>query len=211
MPSRERTTGAWSPSTLYKEEAKVGDARERTLRTAYDLFSAHGISACGIDRVIDEAGVAKMTLYRHFGSKDELVLAVLDRREERWTRGWLEEEIRRRARTPTNRLLACFDVLADWFAHEDFEGCLFLNTLVETHDISSPIGAACRVRLATVRGILAELADDAGVREPAEFASQWQLLMWGAILGASYDFRTAAPPARELGILLLKREGLAVR
>lgn len=207
--SQKRSSSSSHASTLYKEAAHVDNARERVLRTAYDLFCARGVGAVGIDRIIEAAGVAKMTLYRNFRSKDELVLAVLERREERWTRGWLETEIMRRARTPVPRLLACFDALGDWFATDDYEGCLFINTLVETHDMSmsSPIGADCVARLATVRGIIEQLTRDAAARNASELAHRWQLLMMGAILGASYD-RDAAKRAKDLAARLLAQEGL---
>ena len=72
--------------------AEKPSARERILDTAYDLFSRHGIRAVGVDRIIESSGVAKMSLYRNFHSKDALVLAFLERREERWTKEWLVAE-----------------------------------------------------------------------------------------------------------------------
>src|SRR6187402_3319099 len=101
--------------------------RERILDTAYELFSRHGTRAVGVDRIIEEAGTAKMTLYRNFASKDDLIMAFLERREELWTRGWLQAEVQRRATEPRERLLAIFDVFGDWFALPDFEGCSFIN------------------------------------------------------------------------------------
>src|SRR6266498_5045721 len=89
-------------------------ARERILRTAYDLFARRGTRGVGIDEVIDRAGVAKATLYRHFPSKDDLVLAFLQRRERRWTLEFIEAEARRRGSTPEGRLLAIFDVFDEW-------------------------------------------------------------------------------------------------
>jgi AcrR family transcriptional regulator len=74
--------------------------RERVLETAYRLFSRHGTRAVGVDRIIAESGVAKMTLYRNFASKDDLILAFLELREERWTRGWLQDTVEARAATP---------------------------------------------------------------------------------------------------------------
>ena len=74
--------------------------RERVLETAYRLFSRHGTRAVGVDRIIAESGVAKMTLYRNFASKDELILAFLERREERWTRDWLRATVEGRSATP---------------------------------------------------------------------------------------------------------------
>ena len=73
----------------------MADGRERILETAYELFSRHGTRAVGVDRIVAEAGTAKMTLYRNFASKDELIVAFLAAREERWTRGWLQAEVER--------------------------------------------------------------------------------------------------------------------
>src|ERR1700744_6389335 len=118
------------------------DGRERILETAYALFARHGPRGIGVDRIVAEAGTAKMTLYRNFASKDELVLAFLARREERWTRGWLQAEVERRAQTPAQRLLAIFDVFGEWFARADFEGCSFINVMLELADREDPVRAA---------------------------------------------------------------------
>src|SRR3954468_18483850 len=84
-------------------------ARERILDTAYELFSRHGTRAVGVDRIIAECGIAEMTLYRNFPSKDALILAFLERRDELWTRAWLQAEAQRRGAPPAERLLAIFD------------------------------------------------------------------------------------------------------
>src|SRR5215217_1589645 len=97
------------------------DARERILETAYELFSQRAIRDVGIDEVIERADVAKATLYRHFPSKDELVLAFLERREEIWTKGLIEAEARRRGQTPEEQLLSIFDIFDEWFHRDDFE------------------------------------------------------------------------------------------
>src|SRR5919108_4448369 len=84
--------------------------RERLLDTAYELFSKRGIRGVGIEEVIERAGVAKATLYRHFPSKDDLVLAFLERREQHWTDDIHEAQARHRDGEPEDRLLAIFDV-----------------------------------------------------------------------------------------------------
>src|SRR5262245_31080619 len=95
--------------------ARAGSsARDRVLAAAYDLFSRHGIRAVGIDAIIEHSQVARMTLYRHFESKEELVLAFLRQRESLWTTAWLTVEVERRAATPRERLLAIFDVFGEW-------------------------------------------------------------------------------------------------
>src|SRR6201984_3249112 len=81
-------------------------ARARILAAAYELFSRNGIQAVGIDAVISRSGVARQTLYRHFASKQDLVLAFLERREQFWTRRWLEDEVRARASDPAAPVLA---------------------------------------------------------------------------------------------------------
>ena len=184
--------------------------RERVLATAYELFSKHGTRAVGVDRIIAESGVAKMTLYRNFASKDELILAFLERREAQWTRGWLQAEVERRAATPGGRLLAIFDTFGEWFAVEGFEGCSFINVMLEIVEPGHPVRAAAVEHLAQIRSFLAGLAAEAGVEDPDAFARQWHILMKGSIVAAAEGDVHAAARARELGALLLERHGVVI-
>jgi AcrR family transcriptional regulator len=149
------------------------------------------------------AGTAKMSLCRHFGSKDELVLAFLRRREREWTRDWLEPAVVARAADPRARLLAIFDVFHDWFQADDFEGCSFINVLLE-----SPPGSVAREaaagHLAVIRTILARLGAEAGLAEPERFARTWHFLMKGSIVTAQEGHRGAALEARQAGELILR-------
>jgi AcrR family transcriptional regulator len=183
--------------------------RERVLQTAYELFSRHGTRAVGVDRIIAESGVAKMTLYRNFASKDDLILAFLERREERWTRDWLQATVERRAETPAQRLLAIFDTFGEWFAREDFEGCSFINVMLEIDDPGSPVRRESVRQLSEIRGFLGGLAKDAGVEDVDGFARQWHILMKGCIVAAAEGDELAAGRARELGALLLAHHGIA--
>jgi AcrR family transcriptional regulator len=187
-----------------------GPARERILETAYDLFSRHGIRAVGVDRIIAESGVAKMSLYRHFPSKDDLVLAFLARREERWTEGWLKAEVERREETGAGRLLAIFDVFGEWFQDPEFEGCSFINVLLEFDEAGHPIRVASVEHLAAIRGHIAGFAEQAGIEDTDAFARQWHILMKGSIVSAGEGDKQAAARARELGKLLLASRGVAV-
>jgi AcrR family transcriptional regulator len=189
---------------------ETASGRERVLATAYELFSRHGTRAVGVDRIIEESGVAKMTLYRNFASKDELILAFLERREEQWTRGWLQSEVEERASTPAGRLLAIFDTFGEWFAIDGFEGCSFINVMLEVTDPGHPVRDAAVSHLAAIRAFLADLAQDAGVEDPDAFARQWHILMKGSIVAAAEGDVQAAARARELGTLLLARHGIAV-
>jgi AcrR family transcriptional regulator len=182
--------------------------RERILEAAYPLFSRSGIRAVGVDKIVAAAGVAKMTLYRNFPSKDELALAFLAMREERWTRAWLWEEVRTRAEAPGDRLLAIFDVFGEWFEREDFEGCSFINVLLEQDDQEDPVRAATVTHLANIRELIQELARDAGIEDTDAFSRQWHILMKGSIVAAGEGDRLAARRARELGTLLLERLGV---
>jgi AcrR family transcriptional regulator len=182
--------------------------RERVLATAYDLFAKHGTRAVGVDRIIAESGVAKMTLYRNFASKDELILAFLERREELWTRAWLQADVERRASTPGGRLLAIFDTFGEWFEVDGFEGCSFINVMLELPEPGHPVRDACVRHLAEIRLFLAGLAEEAGIADPDAFARQWHILMKGSIVSAAEGDAQAAARARELGSLLLDRHGV---
>ncbi|MDX6645183.1 MAG: hypothetical protein QOK40_910, partial [Miltoncostaeaceae bacterium] len=181
------------------------------VRTAYELFCRHGIQAVGVDRIIAEAGVAKTTLYRHFRSKDDLVLSCLERRQELWTWGWLERDVNERAEAPEARLLAIFDAFDEWFRRSDYEGCLFIASLLESHDRTSPVGAATMMALADVRALVRRLAEEAALPDPAGLAHQWQILMSGSIILAIAGDPDAALRAGELAALILEREREAGR
>jgi AcrR family transcriptional regulator len=184
--------------------------RDRILDAAYPLFSRSGIRAVGVDKIVDAAGVAKMTLYRNFPSKDDLALAFLEMREERWTRAWLWDEIRERAEAPGDRLLAIFDVFGEWFERDDFEGCSFINVLLEVDEAEDPVRQASAQHLANIRALIQELARDAGIEDPDAFSRQWHILMKGSIVAAGEGDQDAARRARELGTLLLERHGVPV-
>lgn len=176
--------------------------RERLLAAAYDLFTTHGVSQVGIDTILAKSGCAKASLYSNFGSKVDLAIAFLDRREAVWTRGWFEAEINRRASTPDEKLLAIFDVLDGWFHKRTFEGCSFINVLLES-DVGSPVHRAAAIHLSKIRAIVCGLAREAHLREPVEFAQAWQMLMSGSIVAASQGNRNAARDAKPAAHLIL--------
>ena len=185
--------------------APTSAARQRILDSAYELFSRRGIRAVGIDEVITNASVAKATLYRHFDSKDALVLAFLQQREQLWTRNWVEAEARRRGDTPEERLLAIFDLFDEWFHREDFEGCSFINVLLEMNDPESVVGKASAEHLTNIRSIICTLAEEAGLRDPDQFAHSWHILMKGSIVAAGEGDREAARRAQAMGRLLIEQ------
>lgn len=180
------------------------DARERILDTAYELFSRRAIRDVGIDEVIEQAGVAKATLYRHFPSKDELVIAFLERREERWTLAWVEAEARRRGTTPEEQLLAIFELFDEWFHRDDFEACSFINVLLEMGP-AHPAGQASVRHLASIRSVVGRLAEEAALRDPESFARSLHILMKGSIVSAAEGDAEAAQRARSMAQLLIEQ------
>jgi AcrR family transcriptional regulator len=166
------------------------NARERLLATAEDLFYAEGIHAVGVERILAESGVGRASMYRHFPSKDDLVVAVLTGRDARW-RGWLAERVEALGGQP----LAVFDALAERFAREDFRGCAFINTMVESADPGSAAHRVAAEHKERVIAYLERLLATAQIRESAPLARQFALLMDGAIVTALRE-RTTTPAIR---------------
>jgi AcrR family transcriptional regulator len=189
-------------------------ARERILETAYELFSRRGIRDVGVDELIERAGVAKATLYRHFASKDDLVVAFLERREQRWTLEFVEAESRLRGATPEEQLLAIFDVLDEWFRREHFEACSFINTLLEMR-AQHPAGKASIRHLQNIQSLVRRHAEEAGLRDTDSFARSFHLLMKGSIVSAAEGDFDAAHEAKAMARSLIDqhrtREGPARR
>lgn len=182
-------------------------ARERILTAAYHLISRRGVRAVGVNEVVRRSGVVKATLYRHFPSKDELVLAVLRLQEQLWTHGLIEAGALRRAATPEGRLLAVFDVLDETFRRDadDSATCSFVNVLLEMGR-AHRLGRACVDHLAKVRELLTGWATEAGIADPIGFARSWDLLMKGALIGAAEGDTDAARRAKRVAARLLAAE-----
>ena len=161
--------------------------RERILDAAMRLFSEEGIHATAVDRVIAEAEVAPMTLYRHFGGKDALVTATLERWSGRWL-GWLEGESARAGDDAEARLEALWDALEKWFADEGFRGSYVANVATELRAWPGhPAQAAVAAHRAALRGLLRDLATAAGAASPDEAALQLHMLIDGATAVAVVD------------------------
>jgi AcrR family transcriptional regulator len=176
--------------------------RERLLDAAYDLFAANGIGQVGIDTILAKSGCAKASLYSNFESKVDLAIAFLERREAVWTRGWLEAEVKRRTSNPDERLLAIFDVFDGWFHKRTFEGCSFINVLLESK-VDSPVHRAAAIHLSKIRAIVRSLARDANLREPEKFAQAWHMLMKGSIVSACEGNLNAARDAKRAARLII--------
>lgn len=184
--------------------------RDQLIDTALRIFNREGYHATGIDRVISESGVARMTLYNHFKSKDELILAVLRRRDENF-RNWLMRTVERKAGTPAERLPAVFDALADWFNEKSFSGCMFINAAAEYSDPDSAIHRLTAEHKLLLCRYLNDLAQNAGAKDARILADGLMLLMEGAIVMRYVaGRRDAAASARTAALALINDAGVTV-
>tara|TARA_R110002049_G_scaffold305056_3_gene501077 strand:- start:18392 stop:19045 length:654 start_codon:yes stop_codon:yes gene_type:complete len=178
-----KQTGLYS-SGVSKTKTKKSDARRRIVETAERLFYAEGIRAVGIDRIIAEAEVAKMTLYNHFASKDELILAVLQYRETQFD-AMIEKAIERHMRKGMGKLEAFFAGLKDWFKATGFRGCSFINAQVELADATHPAAKFSAAHKARFHLMLQEIIrETAGAKVAASIAPAVALMVEGAIVTA---------------------------
>ncbi len=189
---------------MSKVRSKSSDTRQRIVETAERLFYADGVRAVGIDRIIAEAQVAKMSLYNHFPSKDDLILAVLQFREEKFE-GMFERWMERHTAAGLGRLNAFFAALKTWFDSPGFRGCMFINARVELADANhdgSKFAAGHKDRFhAQLAHIVAEMA---GEKAAVALAPAIALLVEGAIITAvMQESSQAADVAKEAAFALL--------
>ena len=172
-----------------KNTASKPSARERLLAAADELFYDEGVHTVGIDRVIEQAGVAKASLYNTFGSKEALIHAYLEGRHAKVAAritGYIE-----RYDTPRERLLGVFEAQGQYFAEPNFRGCAFASASAEAHSGDQIEQAADSYR-GWIRGLLTDLAEQAGVADPAALARQLHLIYDGGSLSARMDHDPAA-------------------
>jgi AcrR family transcriptional regulator len=163
-------------------EPAAPTARDRLLDTASRLFYQRGFQGVGIDEIIAESGVAKMTLYRHFPSKDDLIVAYLTRADERF-REWFEGALAT-ADSPRDKLLAVFDALGKLAQSEGCLGCTFQVSAAEFPDPRHPAHRVAVRHKRAVRARFATLAAEAGLRDAPAVADQLLMLMDGAWVAA---------------------------
>ena len=185
-------------------------ARERLLDTASRLFYERGFQAVGVDEIAAEAGVAKMTLYRHFPSKDDLVVAYLERSDDAMC-DWFEHALAA-GRDPVDKIMAVFTALGTLAQSQQCLGCTFQVTASEYPDPSHPAHRVAVSHKREVRKQFAALTRTAGLRDPDVLADQLLMLMEGAWVAARMFGR--ANPARHVADAakaLLNAHGRRVR
>lgn len=154
--------------------------REHLVDVAAELFNRHGYHAAGVDLVIAEAGIAKTTLYRHFRTKEDLIVAVLRRIDER-ARANLRAAVDAASDDPCEKLLATFDFLESWFKTDSFFGCPFVSAAGEYGDRKTAVFREAAMHKRLVLAYFEELARAAGFAEPKRIADEVNLLHEGAI------------------------------
>ncbi|MEM9623661.1 MAG: helix-turn-helix domain-containing protein [Pseudomonadota bacterium] len=151
--------------------------------TAIRLFAEHGFHATGIDWIAEEAQVSKKTMYHHFRSKEELILAAL-RHHDGLFRNFFMKSVQQLSDDPAQRLLGIFDVAHAWFSGKDFYGCMFINAVGEYSHRDGAIRKTCQDFKAQMVAFITELADSAGVAEPRKLADSLAILLEGSIVTA---------------------------
>ena len=157
--------------------------RDQLIQTALELFAKNGIHATGVDSIVEQSGVTKKTLYAHFRSKEELILAVL-RQYDELARNDFMRRVESGGKTPRARLLAVFDFAERWFQQSNFYGCLFINTIGEYSDKGTPIRQICKEYKKLVKGYIRELCEQAGASDPQGLAEELAMLLEGATVTA---------------------------
>ena len=189
--------------------------KQDLIEAAVRVFSRDGFHASGLERILHESGVSRMTLYNHFKSKDDLILAALHRRDHAF-RADLEQAVNAAGPDAISRLGALFDHYERWFTSDDFRGCLFINAAAEFIDpASEPRRIAADHKLEITR-LIRTLCEGLSCADPEHAAEQISLLIDGAIVSAhviaqAWQTDRAAPAraARDMAMLVIERESAA--
>lgn len=171
-----------SAAELFGVRSAPKNARDRLLDTAIDLFYSHGFHVIGLDRILAETGVTKTTFYKHFQSKDDFVVAAIERRDAWEAQAWNRAVKKLAGRDPRKQLLAMFDVLDIWFNTPDFGGCIFINAAAEFPDPRDPAHQAAAAHKIRNRELFRDLASKAGLPDPETFADQYTAIVEGTLI-----------------------------
>ena len=183
----------------------MSSKREKLIETAKELFMKNGFHATGIDTILAHAGVAKKTLYSHFRTKEELILAAL-RQHDGEFRNHFMKNVEALADTPQQRLLAIFDVTKSWFSQNNFYGCIFINAIGEYSAKDTGVREVCKEFKRLMKSYIKSLAIEAGVKQPEELANELALLVEGSIVTAQVSEQTdkAADTAKRIAKTLIE-------
>ena len=177
--------------------------RDELVRKALQTFYRNGFNATGMDMLVAESGISKTSMYKHFRTKEDLIIAVLRLRDENF-RNWLYRRMEELAKTPRQQLIAMFDALEEWFSEPGYQGCMFIKASSEFQDSGHPIHKQSADHKRMLEGHVTGLAEQAGLSEPGLLARQLLLLKEGAIVTAHLGHtENAAQDAKAAAIRLL--------
>ena len=180
--------------------------RDRILQAASTLFYSNGINATGVDAIARLAGSNKMTLYKHFPSKNDLVIAFLRKRDEDF-RAWFVEKINDKAEQPSDKLLAIFDVISEWLDIPEFRGCAFINAAAEFPVEGNPVHQVSAEFYDNFRAFISDLAAQCGIASSESLALQLTLLIEGAIVSEQMKRHSgSAEQAKQAAKVLIENQ-----
>ncbi len=177
--------------------------RDELVLKALKTFYRNGFHATGMDMLAKESGISKTSMYKHFRTKEDLILASLRLRDEMF-RNWLYRRMEELADTPKGQLIAMFDALAEWFADPEYRGCMFIKASSEYQEASDPIHVQAAEHKRLLFTHVRELASKAGFENPDALARQLLLLKEGAIVTAHLAFsEKPAEDAKQAALSLI--------
>ena len=180
-------------------------ARERIMETANRLFYSEGLRATGIDWIIAESGVAKMSFYRHFPAKRDLIVAFLEKRRVEWM-DWFRSEVEKRLGRRGAGLEVIADVLESWFAQTDFRGCTFMNSVAEGAHEEPLIGRVVREHKAELGAYIQELAGRLGLSNPRRVDEAVMVIIEGSVVRALMTGEYGDPTVGRMLLRAIARE-----
>lgn len=177
--------------------------RDEIVRHAYRIFYEHGFHATGVDRLFEDTGISKRTVYKYFRSKEALISAAVDYYNQKTFQA-MGEEIEKRGKTPRDKILAIFDIRREILENGDFTGCFAINAKLEYEGKNKEIEAACANFAKGVENVLEQLCAAAGVKNPQPLARQLMILVQGTIVyGQSSRDASVAASAKDMAKMLL--------
>lgn len=188
-----------------KELKQDRSPRERILEAAIDLFNRRGIRATGVDTLIEQSGVAKMTFYKHFPTKQALVMEYL--RERDFLLGSrFKMLLHQRDVPPRQRLLGIFDILKELYDDPKFRGCVFINAIIESRNPESQEHLFSAQHKKAIWNLLKETADEAKIKRSSSIADELYLLFQGAVITTQIENSAKSiQVAKEIAQLLLQK------
>ncbi len=181
--------------------------KQQLIDKAIELFSKHGYHGTGIDTILAQTGISKRTLYNHFASKEELIVAALNEYDGRF-REWLETEVTSSGNSPQQRLESIFDVAEKWFLSRSFFGCMYITAVGEFTEDEVNIRKVCKRYKNRLRQYFKTLSIDAGAVDPDGLADEIALLFEGATVTAqvSKQPKLAAQTAKRVAKSLIQNQ-----